>query len=77
MITPDYIDIDQKASSDAIFYRNMFALIKLRANGTTKLSKLPSGFFRCLLEYCRPMVKYVSKHYNYIANKPINFTWPE
>ena len=79
MITPDYIDIDQKASSDDKFYHNMFALIKLRAKGTNKLRKLPSGVFRCLLEYCKPMVKYVSKHCDdyAAANRPINFAWPE
>ena len=26
----DYIDLDQKASTIALFYHNMFALIKLR-----------------------------------------------
>ncbi len=28
---PDWFDIDDTASAVAIFYRNMFALIKLRA----------------------------------------------
>ena len=51
---PNYIDIDDIGSTVAIFYRNMFALIKLREKGTTKLSKLPSGVFRCPLEYCSP-----------------------
>jgi hypothetical protein len=34
-----------------VWYNNIMALIKLRKKGTTKLSKLAKGVFRCVLEY--------------------------
>ena len=36
------------------WWSNMLAVIKLRQKGTTKLSKLPSGVFRQMLEYKFP-----------------------
>ncbi len=38
----------------AVIWSNMLALIKLRQKGSTKVSKLPSGVFRCILEYKLP-----------------------
>ncbi len=36
------------------WWSNMLAVIKLRQKGTTKLSKLPLGVFRHMLEYKFP-----------------------
>ena len=36
------------------WWSNMLAVIKLRQKGTTKLSKLPRGVFRQMLEYKFP-----------------------
>ena len=36
------------------WWSNMLAVVKLRQKGTTKVSKLPSGVFRHMLEYKFP-----------------------
>ena len=36
------------------WWNNMLAVVKLRQKGTTKVSKLPNGVFRCILEYQFP-----------------------
>ena len=36
------------------WWSNMLAVVKLRQKGTTKMSKLPSGVFRHMLEYKFP-----------------------
>ncbi len=41
-------------SAAKIWWSNMLAVIKLRQKGTTKLSKLPRGVFRQMLEYKFP-----------------------
>ena len=38
----------------AISLSNMMSLIKLREKGATKVSKMPSGVFRRILEYYIP-----------------------
>ena len=47
---PDYIDMDQSHTT-ARYYNSYMALIKLRQNYSTQLSKIPKGAFRCILEY--------------------------
>ena len=42
--------VDQESAADK-FYNNTMATIKLRTKGSTKLSQLPKGVFRCVLEY--------------------------
>ena len=37
-----------------LWMNNIQALIKLRQKGATKISKLPKGVFRCILEYQFP-----------------------
>ncbi len=41
-------------STADLWWSNMLAVIKLRQKGTTKVSKLPSGVFRHMLEYKFP-----------------------
>ncbi len=42
------------------------------------MSKLPKAVFRCILNYCEPvMIKRVNEHYKYDARRPINFRWPK
>ena len=41
-------------SAAEMWMNNIQALIKLRQKGTTKVSKLPKGVFRCVLEYLFP-----------------------
>ena len=53
-VAPDFIRMDQPDRAAAIWYSNILALIKLRKKGATKVSKLPSGVFRCILEYQFP-----------------------
>ena len=39
-----------------INYNYTLALIKLRQKGATRVSKLPIGVFRCILDYCEPVM---------------------
>ncbi len=49
------LSVDKFISAAKIFYIQAMTLIKLRKNYATKVSKLPSGVFRCILEYQFPM----------------------
>ncbi len=58
--TPNLVNRDTAATAeDRIrinstadkWWSNMLAVVKLRQKGTTKVSKLPSGVFRHMLEY--------------------------
>ena len=51
---PDFICMDQSHIAAEVWSNNMLALIKLRLKGTTKVTKLPSGVFRRILEYQFP-----------------------
>ena len=51
---PDLIRMDQSHIAAEVWSINILALIKLRSRGTTKVTKLPSGVFRCILEYQFP-----------------------
>ena len=56
----------------------VLTLMKLRKSGATRLSKVPKGAFRCILEYCEPTrIKRVNKHYKFCSERPIDYTWPE
>ena len=46
--------MEQLDRTAEIGYSNILALIKLRENYASKLSKLPSGVFKCILEYQFP-----------------------
>ena len=48
--------MDNLDSSVAISYHQIVSAIKLRENYASRLSKLPSGVFRCILEYQIPTV---------------------
>ena len=41
-------------SAAKMWMNDIKALIKLRQKGNTKVSKLPNGVFRCILEYQFP-----------------------
>ncbi len=41
-----------------LWWNNMLAVVKLRQKGTTKVSKLPGGVFRHLLEYKFPIFSF-------------------
>ena len=57
---------------------NPLTLVKLRENYACKLSKLPKGVFRCILEYYEPpMIKRVEHYNDFNPRYPINYTWPE
>ena len=45
------ISMDKVDNAASIFYNEATSVIKLRSNGATKVSKLPSGVFRCIIEY--------------------------
>ena len=52
---PNIIDLNQPVSDAVeICYSNAFALIKLRDQKASGVSKVPRGVFRCILEYCAP-----------------------
>ncbi len=53
IVTPEQNN-SRISSAAKIWWSNMLAVIKLRQSGTTKLSKLPSGVFRHMLEYKFP-----------------------
>ncbi len=44
------LSTDKLDSVAAIFYSQAMSVIKLLQRGTTKVSKLPSGVFQCILE---------------------------
>ena len=50
----DHIRMEKLDSAAALSHSSIMSLIKLRQNGATKVSKLPSGVFRCILEYQLP-----------------------
>ena len=75
---PDYIPLDQFDKTTAIFYLNALALIKMRQKEVSRLNKIPKDVFSSILGYCWPvMIRRVSEHYNYNAEYPINYIWPE
>ncbi len=47
---PEIIHMDWLDRLAEIYYDYILAVIKLRQKGATKLSKLPKGVFRCILE---------------------------
>ena len=55
IVAADYIRIDQLDSAAEIWMSDILALIKLREKGATKVSKLPKGVFRCIIEYQFPI----------------------
>ncbi len=69
------------ASDDSgtdLHYNQAFALMKLRNREASGLSKVPKGVFRCILEYCEPVLSVrVTEHYRYNPEVPINYTWPK
>ena len=74
--TLDYIDMNQKVNTTA-YYHNYMALIKLRQRGGPILSRAPNGVFRCILEYCQPIIlKRVTDH-EYKNAKTIDYEWPQ
>ena len=50
-------------------------MMKLREKKACRLSRLPKGVFRRILEYCEPYNWRVTE-FKYF-NKKINFVWPE
>ena len=52
---PDFICLGQVSSDVEKWYSNALAVIKLRSKGATKVSKLPKGVFRCIIEYQFPI----------------------
>ena len=70
---PDY-------SARGRYYQNTMALLKLRENYASRVSKVPSGAFRSIVEYCAPTEwenGRVSDHYKYNEKYPLNYSWPE
>ena len=51
---PDNNHIDRLNSATALAYSNIMSLIKMRQKDATKVSKLPKGVFKCILEYQFP-----------------------
>ena len=79
-ISTDQQNMISKAddSPGSLHYMNALALMKLRENYANRLSKIPKDAFRCILEYCEPvMSKWITEHYKYNPQCPINYTWPE
>ncbi len=71
--TEDRIRINSVADK---WWSNMLAVVKLRQKGTTKVSKLPRGVFRHMLEYkypnefsfrysesCKPIEEHQDRHF--------------
>ena len=54
IFTPVLLQTDPLGSVTAIFFSNMMSMLKLRQKGVTKVTKLPSGVFRKILEYHIP-----------------------
>ena len=50
------LSLDKLDSAAEIYYGQVMSLIKLRQKGATKVSKLPSGVFRCILELQSPII---------------------
>ena len=48
----------RSSSVAQIWWGNMQSVVKLRQKGTTKVSKLPSGVFRHMLEYEFPIFRF-------------------
>ncbi len=44
------LSVADQNKADGIYFGQVMCLIKLREKGGTKVSKLPSGVFRCILE---------------------------
>ena len=57
--------------------RDMMCVIKIRSKGSTKISKIPKGVFRCILEYQlpAPMRCRLSEPYMPV-NKPQDIQFP-
>ncbi len=51
IIAQDTTPLEQPPSTVTLYYNNTLALIKLRENFASRLSKVPNGAFRCILEY--------------------------
>ena len=57
VLTQDIVAAEDRTrmeSAAEMWVSNIQALIKLRQKGVTKVSKLPKGVFRCILEYQFP-----------------------
>ena len=54
VFAPVLLRADPLGSVTAISFSNMMSLLRLRQKGATKVTKLPSGVFRCILEYHIP-----------------------
>ncbi len=48
-----------------------------RASDASKVSKIPRGPFRRILEYFEPVMKQRVTAHKYPCNNQINFIWPE
>ena len=58
-------------------FEYFLALMKLREKRATRLSTLPRGVFRCILEYCEPIITTRVTDHQYFKENPILYTWPD
>ena len=70
------IGMDQSNNTADKWMSNIKALIKLRQRGATKVSELPSGVFRCILEYNFPnelLWRYSGAYLPYVGQQDRHF----